>query len=195
MSSIKLLVAIMLTILCGCADNSALIKANNTNIRTDIFEDFTSGGIVPSGFSALRITATLKTHKPGNYSATDIHGTPEHRLLLNIDGQALLLRASIQKEDRESRGLVDPEAGDGVLYHFNKILRLKAGIHRVVVAFPADGIAIAKEITLAEGNVNSLVIKPLYGTTPGMRRSMAFNTTSFMLGLRGVSLTLNGQNI
>jgi len=94
-----------------------------------------------------------------------------------------------------SRALVDPEAGDGVLYHFNKILRLKAGIHRVVVAIPADEIAVAKEITLAEGNVNNIDIKPLYNKTPGMRRSRSFNTTSFMQGLRGVSLTLNGRNI
>jgi hypothetical protein len=194
MNGVKLLLVMALMLVSGCAESSALIKANSTSVRTDIFEELTNGGLVPQGFTDLRITATLKTHKPGIYSATDIHGTPDYKLLLNVDGQAVQLRGSLQKENSETRGLVDPEAGDGIRYRFSKSLRLKAGTHRIVVAIPDDGIAVKREITLVEGNVNNLVLEPIYSTAPGKRRPWA-STTSFMEGIRGIRLTLNNKNI
>lgn len=197
MNRMKLmLLTIALMVLSGCADSSALIKANSTSMRTDIFEELTSREIASRGFTDLRITATLKTHKPGIYSATDIHGTPDYKLLLNIDGQAVLLRGRLQKENSESRGLVDPEAGDGIRYQFSKSLRLRAGAHLIVVALPDDGIAVEKEISLIEGNANRLVLEPIYNSTPGMKRLGAYGgATSFKEGIRRIRLTLNGQNI
>jgi hypothetical protein len=194
MNGVKLLLVMALMLVSGCAESSALIKANSTSVRTDIFEELTNGGLVPQGFTDLRITATLKTHKPGIYSASDIHGTPDYKLLLNVDGQAVQLRGSLQKENGETRGLVDPEVGDGIRYRFSKGLRLKAGTHRIVVALPDDNIAVEREITLVEGNVNNLVLEPIYSTAPGKRRPWA-STTSFKEGIRGIRLTLNDQNI
>lgn len=184
-----------MTVVSGCAESSALIKANSTSMRTDIFEELTNGEIAPRGFSDLRITATLKTHKPGIYSATDVHGMPDYNLLLNIDGQAVLLRGGLQKENSEPMKLVDPEAGDGIRYRFSKKLRLKAGVHKIVVALPDDGIAVEREITLAEGNVNNLVLEPIYRTTPGKRRPGMYSTTSFTEGIRSLRLMLNGKEI
>lgn len=195
MNKAGLFLMISMMVLSGCAESTALIKANSTSIRTDVYEELTNGGIVSQGFVNLRITATLKTHKPGIYSASDIHGTPDYKLLLNIDGQVLLLRGSIQKENSEPRGLNDPEAGDGIRYRFSNNLRLKAGTHRIVVALPDDGIAIEREINLVEGNVNNLVIKPIYSATPGNKRPASYNNTSFMKGIIGYGLTLNGREI
>lgn len=196
MSRMKLLLlALSMTVVSGCAESSALIKANSTSMRTDIFEELTNGEIAPRGFSDLRITATLKTHKPGIYSATDVHGMPDYNLLLNIDGQAVLLRGGLQKENSEPMKLVDPEAGDGIRYRFSKKLRLKAGVHKIVVALPDDGIAVEREITLAEGNVNNLVLEPIYRTTPGKRRPGMYSTTSFTEGIRSLRLMLNGKEI
>ncbi len=196
MNRMKLLfLAMIVTVVSGCAESSALIKANSTSMRTDIFEELTNGGITPQGFTDLRITATLKTHKPGIYSASDIHGTPDYTLLLNIDGQAVLLRGSLQRENSEPMKLVDPEAGDGIRYRFSKNLRLKAGPHRIVVALPDDGIAVEREIILTEGKVNSLVLEPVYSTKPGKRRLGTYGTTSFTEGIRSIRLTLNGREI
>ena len=194
MKRICLLLMMSLTALTGYAESSALIKANNTSIRTDIFEEFTNGGLLPPGFADLRVTATLKTHKPGIYSAKDIHGTTNYKLLLNVDGQAVKLRGSLQKENSEPRGLVDPEAGDGIRYRFSKSLRLRAGIHRIVVSLPDDGIAVEREMTLVEGDVNNLALEPIYSTTAGGGAG-AYSTTSFKEGIRGIRLTLNGHNI
>jgi len=39
------------------------------------------------------------------------------------------------------------EAGEGIRYHFKYGFRLKAGSNRIVVASPADGFAIERQIT------------------------------------------------
>lgn len=195
MKKTSLILMLSLMVLSGCAENSALIKANSTSLRTDIYEELTNGATLPQGFVDLSVTATLKTHKPGIYSAKDIHGTPDYKLLLNIDGQAVLLRGNLQNENSESRGLVDPEVGDGIRYRFSKNLRLKSGTHRIVVALPDDGIAIEREITLVEGNANSLALEPIYSTKTGKRRLEMRSTPSFMEGIRTIRLILNGREI
>ncbi|MDD2733663.1 MAG: hypothetical protein PHF56_06950 [Desulfuromonadaceae bacterium] len=196
MSRMKLMLWTMtLMLLSGCAESSALIKANSTSIRTDIYEELTNGGIAPQGFADLRITASLKTHKPGIYSASDIHGTPDYKLLLNIDGQAMMLQGNLQKENSEPIKLADPEAGNGIRYRYNNNLRLKAGTHRIVVALPDDGIAVEREITLTGGSKNRLVLEPIYSTKPGMRRPGAYRSTSFKEGVRTIRLVLNGREI
>ena len=195
MKKTSLLLMLSLMVLSGCAESSALIKANSTSLRTDVYEELINGATTPQGFADLRVTTTLKTHKPGIYSAKDIHGTSDYKLLLNIDGQAVLLRGNLQNENSESRGLVDPEAGDGIRYRFSKNFRLKAGTHRVVVALPDDEIAVAREITLVEGNMNNLVLEPIYSTKPGKKRLGMYGTTSFIEGIRAFRLMLNGREI
>lgn len=195
MKKTSLLLMLSLMVLSGCAESSALIKANSTSLRTDVYEELTNGASAPQGYVDLRVTATLKTHKPGIYSASDIHGTPDYKLLLNIDGQAVLLRGNLQKENSEPMKLVDPEAGDGIRYRFSKNLRLKSGTHRIVVALPDDGIAVEREITLVEGNVSHLVVEPIYSTKPGKRRPGMYGTTSFTEGIRSLRVMLNGKEI
>ncbi len=189
------LLALAISLLSGCAESSALIKANSTSLRTDVFDELTNGATAPQGYVDLRVTATLKTHKPGIYSAKDIHGTPDYKLLLNIDGQAVLLQGSLRKENSEPMKLVDPEAGEGTRYRFSGNLRLKAGIHKVVVALPDDEIAVAREITLNEGDRNNLVVEPIYSTKPGKSRPGMYSTTSFTEGVRSLRLMLNGKEI
>jgi hypothetical protein len=182
-------------VLSGCAESSALIKANSISLRTDVYEELTNGATAPQGYVDLRITATLKTHKPGIYSASDIHGTADYKLLLNIDGQTVLVRGNLQNENSEPMKLVDPEAGDGIRYRFSKNLRLKSGTHRIVVALPDDGIAVEREITLVDGKVNYLIVEPTYSTKPGKRRPGMYSTTSFTEGIRTIRLILNDRRL
>lgn len=195
MKKTSLLLILSLMVLSGCAESSALIKAHSTSLRSDVYEELINGATTPQGFADLRVTATLKTHKPGIYSAKDIHGTADYKLLLNIDGQVVLLRGYLQSENSESSGLVDPEAGDGIRYQFSKNIRLKAGTHRVVVALPDDEIAVAKEITLFEGKMNNLVLEPIYNKTPGKWRPAIYSKTSFKEGIKEIKIMLNGREI
>lgn len=189
------LLILAISLISGCAESSALIKANSTSLRTDVFEELTNGATAPQGYVDLRVTATFKTHKPGIFSEKDIHGTPDYKLLLNIDGQAMLLQGSLQKENSEPMKLIDPEAGDGIRYRFSKNLRLKAGIHKVVIALPDDEIAVAREITLNEGDRNSLVVEPIYSTKPGKRQPGTYTTTNFREGIRSLRIMLNGKEV
>lgn len=194
MKKMNLLILVMaVTFISGCADSSALIRKSSTSLRNDVFRELTDGGTAPQGHADLHITSSLKTHRPGIYSAKDIHGTPGYGLLLNIDGQAVQLHGSLREENVEQRGLRDDEAGEGVRYQFEKKLRLKAGTHKVVIAIPADDIAVEREITLPEGSRNSLVLEPIYRTEPGKRRPGFYGVKSFKEGIRGFQVMLNGK--
>jgi hypothetical protein len=87
----------------------------------------------------------------------------------------------------------DPEAGDGMRYRFSKNMRIKAGSHRIAVAIPAEGIVIEREITLAEGNGNRLNLEPVYGVTAGKKRLGNYGETSFMQGVKSLSLLFNDK--
>ena len=194
MTKINLLVIIMaLIVIGGCASSSALIRTSNISTRSDVFEELSNGGLVPPGYADLRVASSLKTHKPGIYSAKDIHGTSDYKLLLNIDGQAVQLQGSLQEENSGSNGLRDVEAGEGTRYRFNKKLRLKSGTHKVILAIPADDLAVERVITLAEGSSNSLVLEPVYRQTPGKRRPGFYGKTSYKEGIKGISLILNDK--
>jgi hypothetical protein len=168
----------------GCAGSSMLLKAKSASVCTDVFTEATGGGIAPPGYTNLRVSLT----------ASDVHGTEDYQLLLNIDGQAVLLSGTLRSENCEPAKLVDPEAGDGIRYRFNRTLQLKAGTHRIVVAIPADDLAVEREINLPEGN-NSLVVEPVYGAVPGSQRPGYCGTTSFTHGLKWLRVVLNDKMI
>lgn len=176
MTTRLMFVATILMIISGCAESSALIRASSTSLRTDVFEELKNGTTVPAGFTKMRFSAMLKTHKPGIYSAKDIHGSPDYKMLLNIDGQTVQLQGTLHEES------------DGVRYIFSKDLLLKAGKHTVVVALPEDEVAVKRAITLVEGEPSSLVAEPVYGKVPGKRRPGAYSGTSFQEGIRAIRL-------
>jgi len=186
--------AVAMIMIGGCAESSTLIRASSTSVRSDIFQELSNGGQAPAGYSDLRVTSSLKTHRPGVYSAKDIHGTPDYKLLLNIDGQAVQLQGNLREEISEARGLYDSEAGEGIRYRFSFNMRLKAGTHKIVIAVPADDLAVEREITLTEGS-NSLVLEPVYKATSGKRRTGIYPVTSYKKGIRSFKIILNGKTI
>ncbi len=192
MRKLTLLVAtVAIMVVSGCANSTALIKASNSSTRSDIFEQISNGGVVPSGYADLRISSSLKTHKPGIYSSKDLHGTPEYKLLANIDGQAIQLQGTLHEEDSETSGVRDTEVGEGTRYRFNTKLRLRAGVHKVVLALPADDIAVERQITLTEGSSNSLILEPVYRQSRGKRRPGFYGVTSYKEGIKGIRLLMN----
>lgn len=178
----------------GCARSTELVKTANVSTRTDVFQELPDGSPMPQGYADLRIATSLKTHKPGIYAfEKNFHGTPEYRLLINIDGQAMHVQGELSAEKIEPTLLRDPEAGEGIRYRFGKHLRLKAGSHRIVIALPGDEIAVEREIALVEGSVNSLLLEPLYGATAGKQRPGFYGVTSFYEGIKGFRVVLNGR--
>lgn len=195
MNMLVALLLIPLTLLVGCAESSALIKQTATGTRNDVFVEEINGGAVPQGFVDLHVTGSFKTHRAGLYSATDPHGTPGYQLQLDVDGQTVLLSGELQAEKLSAKEMGDPETGAGIRYRFRKVVRLKAGTHRISVSLPADKISITKEVTLAEGKENRLALEPVYGRVMEKQRPSATRTTSFREGIRTILMTLNGGRI
>lgn len=184
-----------LAILAGCAGNKELVKAISTTTSQSVFQEIGENVPPAPGYVDLRICSTVKTHKPGIYSENDIHGTPEYKLLLNIDGQATTLKGRMSRERSEARSIRDPEEGEGIRYQFSKKIRVQEGAHRVVVAFPADDLAAEKELILSTEVNNSLTIEPVYGSIPGKQRPGYYGMTSFKEGIKSFRVLLNGKTI
>jgi len=110
-----------------------------------------------------------------------------------VDGQVVQVRGINAEESSEPRSLRDPESGDGVRYRFDKRVRLKAGAHKTAAALPEDDVAVAREIKLAAGSSNTLVLEPVYGATAAKRRPTAYTDTSFTEGITGLLAILNGK--
>jgi len=188
-------IVVTLAVMTGCAGNTELIKTMSTSISQDIFQEVTQSTPPAPGYVDLRIYSSMKTHKPGMYSETDPHGTPNYTMLVNIDGQAIHLQGRLREERSVARSMLDAEEGSGIRYQFETKLRIKAGTHKVVVAIPADDLATAKEVVITEGEIYSLTIEPRYGTIPGKQRPGLYGMTSFKQGVRSFRLLLNGKAI
>ncbi|MBT0665576.1 hypothetical protein KI809_14805 [Geobacter pelophilus] len=193
MKRVTLICAIILisAYLGGCA--ASLSKQAAVSSRSNVFSS--NGDTVPiqAGQSDLNISASLKTHRefdcPINQQHS--HGTPDYKLLINIDGQPLLISGEL-KEENLSAGSSDPEAGVGVRYNFRQKLRLASGKHQLIVSLPDDGIAVAREIVLDEKTINSVRIEPVYNSRSGSQRSSTVPVADFHEGIKGVKVTING---
>ena len=184
---------ILLTLASSCSTNQELIKRLSISSRQDVVRTLSRKERAPAGYADLNIYASLKLHKPGAHSAMDMHGSPDYRLLLNIDGQVVELAAATRSENNEARYLNDPETGEGIRYRFAKGIRIKAGTHKVAVILPADGIAVEREITLTDGKGSTLTVEPIYGAVPGKRGPGFYGATSFNGGIRSIRLLLDGR--
>lgn len=193
MKKLVVLISVLaLMVLIGCATDRELITKAVSGAGDGALLEVAEAGPIPNGYADLLIVASIKTHKP--YPCEDkTHGTPEFRILLNIDGQSTWMQASIKEENIEPRGLRDPEAGDGVRYIFRKHLRLKEGRHKVIVAIPEDVIADEREIGLKGGSANDIILEPVYGIDGARKRPTAYTETSFLKGVRSFRMIFNGK--
>lgn len=189
------LILVPLALALGSADSSAMVKKTGSGSQAELREEVSDGGAVPQGYAELQIYASFKTHQPGLYSAGDPHGTEGYQLQLNVDGETVVLPGELQAERLAVTEPGDPETGTGIRYRFRKVLRMKAGSHRIVVSLPADDIALTREVTLHEGQENRLVLEPVYGRVSEKKRPSANRITDFQQGISRLTMTLNGRRI
>jgi len=171
--------------MCGCAHQAELIKSAATSTRADIFMNAPTTDKIPVGLTELDILLSVKTpHKK----------TSDYTLLVNIDGQAISVLGTWNKESLDQRSVYDPESGEGIRYSFKKKLWLKPGTHRLIVALPENGIAIDKEITLLPESDNELKLEPVYAAKPVQQTKPAqYFNRHFFYGIGGLSFVLNGK--
>lgn len=166
--------------------------------RRDIFRETIEDATIPSGYAELTIISSLKTHKPGIYPyGSKVRGTPDYVLMINIDGQNVVVKGRLSEENSEPKGLYDPEAGEGIRYLFKKEILLNAGTHRLVLAVPEERVVVSRELTLKDGTTNTLRLEPIYGSTnpAGSPGRGCLGSSSFMAGIVGFWVYLNGGRI
>jgi len=185
--------ALCIFIIAGCA--TGLSKQAAVNSRSDVFTLNTKNDPVTAGLTELNISASLKTHKefdcPINQQHS--HGTPDYKLVINVDGQSLPITGELKEENLSNSVAGDPEKGNGIRYIFRQKIRLAAGRHRIIVSLLDDGIAVSRDFQLDEKSVNSLVVEPVYNSRSGSLRSSTYTSGDFHEGLRGISLFLNSS--
>jgi hypothetical protein len=184
---------IVLGLLEGCAGNKELIKAMSVSSNHRVFEVVEVNASPIPGYADLHIHSYLKTHKPGIHAERDTHGTQEYMLLVNIDGQSARIPGRL---DAVTSAMCDSEQGEGVSYEFKTRLRVKAGIHKIVVALPVDDLVAESEVNIPDGGNNTLTVEPVYDPIPGKKRAGTFGRlTSFKQGINAIRIMLNGNDI
>src|SRR6266571_9451834 len=99
----KIIIGIFISaiIMPGCATNK--IATMSVEGRNDVFQEVAHKEPVPAGYAELTVLSTFKTRRPGDFLwSNSSHGTPEYRLLLNIDGQTTHVRGDLTEEKTKS---------------------------------------------------------------------------------------------
>jgi len=195
MTFTKLAIIATIMVISGCAGNSGVIKANSNSLRSDVFIEAGKAEAPTDKSAVLSINGSFKTHLPGKFSSSDVHGTSDLKLLLNIDGQAMNIPAKLQREDKSSAKIDDPEAGDGMKYNYGISLRLNPGIHKILLAVENEDVVVEKQISLKENSSNTIAFEPVYSTKPGKRTIGKYSITNFEEGIRALELKLNGNEL
>ncbi len=194
--NVMIVLAACVFLLGGCAHHTDLAK--NCPIAADgtVFRVIPSKACTSPGATTLRITASLKTSKPGVLLfGTKSHGTSDYRMSISIDGQKTVLGGNPQPENAGQTLFRRPEEGDGMRYTFETILEISPKTHRIIVALPDDGVAFEKEIRLERGKENLLRLEPEYHAVPTSQKPANYGGTSFLQGIRGLNPILNGKPI
>ena len=196
MEKLIVLIVILTTFTAGCTRN--IIQTVTEDTRHGVFQEYLENKPIPHGYAELTIFSSIKTPDPGMYDfGSKVIGTPDYMLLIDIDGQKKLFKGKLIKEISDPVGLDDTEAGEGIRYLFKTDLVLKAGSHKLYVAFPAEKVAIEREFIVKDGTFNILRIYPIYGSREpeGMPGRGMFSSSTFMEGIDGLWVYLNGNEL
>ena len=189
-----LVAGVALLVASGCAGRTERVADMSRGSRNDVFALAAVGTQPPGGHARLRVCATLKTHVPGAHAAADAHGTPEHVLLLNIDGQVIELAGSPHPEETEALPARDPEEGRGMRYRFETTLDVREGSRRVTAVVPTDKVVVGQEMRFVAGKTVSLVLEPVYGATPGWVKPGSAPTSHYRQGLTSLVFIVDGES-
>lgn len=182
--------ALCIALLAGCAGSLGSQAAISS--KSDVFSTVKENMPIPAGSSELNISASLKTHKEFDcpINLRHAHGTPDYRLVLNIDGQSLPLDSTLKDENLTGTAIGNPEQGEGVRYTFRQRLAIPPGEHRIIISLPGESIAIERTIIVDTG-FNTLAIEPVYQRKKGMRQGKT--AEDFHEGIKGLRTILNGN--
>jgi hypothetical protein len=177
---------------CGTASKEIMMKAHSK--RVNIFSEVKDENTPPLGSVVMLIRASIKTHLVGHYileSEESLHGKPGYPFVVNIDGQGIIWKAAGQEETApvyDEKGERNPEGGTGMRYTIEKKIRLAAGSHLIFFGLPEDRYSVRFQVTLKEGDLHVLELKPVYRKNPRYRRRFEHGVSTYKIFLNGNSI-------
>lgn len=197
-AAIFLSAGLLFLMLAGCRTAAKEIQMKSHSKKTDVFREVKAGETVPKGFVDMTIRASIKTHAEGQYPLEpkeQFHGNLDYPFLINIDGQAAIWKVSGSTDDTPlydegGNRRTDPEAGKGVKYILDKKIRIAAGPHRIFFGLAAESVTKKIEVTLKDGEIYVLQLKPVYEYT-----IHPYRIPSFLEGVKDYEVFLNGAPV
>ncbi len=188
----NLTVILLITVSCaGCAGKLNVVEVMSREISLNKFQEIPKESSPLAGYADIEVASSIKTRKHGVFLIENTaHGTPGYLLWLSIDGQLLRINGDPRPDQSGYTGEINPEAGDGIRYHFNAHVRLTPGMHKFIVGLPEDGVLLEKEMLVKEGR-NRLVISPVYRKTSREHMIGFSGKSSFFGGVKGIEMSLN----
>lgn len=188
-------VVLLLTVLAGCGATAKRIAAKSQSERADVFTEVAGTEPVPAGYADVLITAEIKTHREGYYkggSGSCAHGRESYPYLFNVDGQAVLWKAAGKEHELptdavEGKASRDPEAGTGIKYVLSRKIRFRAGTHAFFFGLPEDNYYTEFVVTLSEGRLHVLDLKPHY-----WHKHSSTKKPTFLKGVNHYEIMLDG---
>ena len=171
----------------GCASNRSAVLKVGKSTRQDVFQEVYKAKAA-TGEAVLKIYFPVKGFKARFVNTFYKHSDPPYTVIVNIDGQSVVLTDEPVLEDLPGDFMKNPEAGSGWKYNFRKELLLEPGKHHVSIAIPLSDVVMEKEMTLNAG-VNQLQVTPIYNASVTKYQ----NYPKFSYGLRQVVMKLNNQ--
>ena len=179
------MIMIAVLIASGCASNRDLIAKASLVDRQDVFTE-AFGKETQSGKATADIKLSVKSNSSRFMWMYFKHTDPPYRVLLNIDGQAVILNTEPVLEDKSPIDSKDPESGTGWKYEFSKRIALAPGKHKLTVALPVDDVIVEQEVLLRDG-ANKISLKPIYKK----RLLRPYKGENFTAGVKSVEVQVN----
>lgn len=177
----------------SCSGASNVVKSNSQSAKDNVFSEVHVGDQPPQDYSILIIKVELKTCCKDFYllgSDDSCAGKPKYPFLFNIDGQSVTWKFDGKYENTSKYDVNKekvPDGGEDVRYSLEKILRLKAGKHKLFFALPSKAYQNGYTLLLKDGSQNILEFKPIY------ERYKALWNRSFLQGICHYDVFFNGN--
>jgi hypothetical protein len=180
-------------ILAACSMLAACAGSNNVTMgmRSDVFQVSAEGAAAGKHDVPVTITASIKTHteSPILFEPAK-HGSEDYRLIVDINGQCIIMPVRIIAETTATDPQTDPESGEGVRYSYKATVKLRPGTYTVTAYLPTENVKTSREVQISADS-RYITVKPLYRGSAGRKPASLRWAPSFRDGVIDLNITVN----
>jgi hypothetical protein len=182
----------ILSLLVICCISAGCAGSNNasTGLRSDVFQT-AADGAAGADDVPVTITASIKTHteSPILFELAR-HGSDDYRLIVDLDGQSIIMPVRVTTETTTTDPLIDPESGEGLRYSYKATITLRPGTYTVSADLPTENVKASRLVRISSDS-RSITIKPLYRGSAGRKPASLRWVPSFRDGVSDLKIVAN----